>query len=546
VNRGLRTLLWWDGIGRARSFRARLRTPRGIVGMLGVGIFLLVLGSARIAAWISPDVASPLALGEQGMRQWGPLALLVFIGMNFLSGRGLYFKPAEIGLLFAAPLSRRDLVAYNVLARARLALLSAVWMAVVFDVGTSHWSAVLVGMFLALLFVQLGSQLLCVGSAWLSEHLRPARRASVLSAFAVVLVASVVVPAWLASRDGLGASAAAAAGGPLLAALTAPARPALEVMLAPDLATALGWSALALGVVWLLFEATARLDVAYAEIAHSGSRALRRSRTLMHTGGGAMRSREIERRRSLPRFPRLAGAGPLAWRQCLELARNPRGVISILLVMAVTILLAVLMPVFGEPDVAELAARVGLGVVVLMSLVLTQNFAFDFRRDIDRMALLKSLPISGAALASGQLVAATLFTTTLQLSGLGLIASTTGAFSWQAVLALALPLPALSWATATVDNAIFLTWPYRMVPEDPGDMGFMGRNMLITTVKVAVVSSLAIGSAFAAGLVVRAVGGGVLVAGTSAALAIGLTCVPLTWVVARAFARLDVSSDVPC
>ncbi len=96
-----------------------------------------------------------------------------------------------------------------------------------------------------------------------------------------------------------------------------------------------------------------------------------------------------------------------------------------------------------------------------------------------------------------------------------------------------------------IDNAIFLTWPYRVIPEDPGDMGFMGRNMAITSVKVGIVSLLAVGAALGSAVVVRALGGSVLLVGAGASLLLALACIPMTLFVARAFARLDVSVDIP-
>jgi hypothetical protein len=546
VNRGLRFLLWRDLIGRTRAMGRRLRTGRGVAGALGIGLFLVAIGSARILQWAHPEAVAPPLVATARVRELGPLVLLALAALNTFSGRGLYFRPAEVGVLFAAPLTRRELVAYNVLARARLAALSALWMALVFDVGEARWPAVLAGAFLALLFVQVASQLCSVANAWLAERLRPAARAALLGLALLVVLA----PAWAPARaagGGLQAMAGAAAGSPLLRILVLPARPCLELVLAQDPASALAWGAAAVAVVLALVEAIARLDVAYAEAAFTRSRAIERTRARMRSGGGTLAGGRSSARLRIPRFPRLGGAGPLAWRQCLELVRNLRGVLSMIVVMGVVIAGAVLAPALGDADPARraLAARVGLGIVVLMSIVLTQNFAFDFRRDVDRMASLKALPISSLAVASGQLAAAALFTTLLQLAGFALVAATTDAFAARALVALAVPLPALSWAAVCVDNAIFLLWPYRSVPDDPGDMGFMGRNMVVMALKIALVGLLALGAGLAAAFAARLTGGGAIVAGAGAAACLALACVPLTGLVAWAFDRFDVSRDVP-
>ena len=547
MNRGLRFLLWRDVVGRTRAMGRRLRTGRGIAGALGVGLFLVTIGFVRILQWADPEAATPPLVAAARVRELGPLVLLALVALNTLSGRGLYFRPAEVGMLFAAPLSRRELVVFNVLARARLAALSALWMAIVIEIGGAHWPAVLVGGFLALLFVQVASQLCSVAIAWLAERLPPAPRRSVLALAVLLLLGPAVAAASTATGAGPGAMALAAAGSPPLRVLGWVARPCLELLLAQDLLSALAWGAAAVAVLVLLVEGIARLDVAYAEAAFARSRAFERTRARMRSGGGSLAGGPSSARVRIPRFPRFGGAGPLAWRQCLELARNLRGVISMLVVMGVTIAVAVLAPVLGDPDPERtaFAARIGLGIVVLMSIVLTQNFAFDFRRDVDRMAALKALPIPAVAVAAGQLVAATLFTTLLQLAGFALVAVATDAFATRVLVALALPLPALSWAAVCVDNAIFLLWPYRSVPEDPGDMGFMGRNMLIMAAKIALVSLLVVVAALAAGFVARHSGGGALVAGAAAAAFLGAACAPLTKLVSWAFDRFDVSRDVP-
>jgi hypothetical protein len=547
VNRGLRFLLWRDVVGRTRAMWRRLGTGRGIAAALGVGLFLVVIAFARILQWVDPEAAPAPLVAANRVRELGGLVLLLLVALNALSGRALYFRPAEIGVLFAAPLSRRELVVYNVLARARLAALSALWMAIVIDVRGVRWPAVLAGGFLALLFVQVASQLCSVALAWLAERLPPAPRRTALAAVVLLVVGPALAVAAAASAGGLAAMALAAAGSTPLRVLGLAARPSLELLLAQDLPSALAWGAACVAVLAILVEAIARLDVAYAEAAFARSQAFERRRARMRSGGGSLAGGRSSPRVRIPRFPRLRGAGPLAWRQCLELARNLRGVISMIVVMGVTIAVAVLAPALGDPDPerSAFAARLGLGIVVLMSIVLTQNFAFDFRRDVDRMAALKALPVPVVAVAAGQLVAATLFTTLLQVVGFAMVAVATDAFSPRVLLALALPLPALSWAAVAIDNAIFLLWPYRSVPEDPGDMGFMGRNMVIMAVKIGLLSLLVVAVAFAAGLVARHAGGGALVAGVVAAALLCAACAPLTKLVAWAFERFDVSRHVP-
>jgi len=547
VNPGLRFLLRREAIGRMRATGRRLRTPRGAVGALGIALFLVAIGYGRVVRALYPEAAPAPLVDAAGVRELGPLVLLVFAALNALAGRGLYFRPAEIAVLFPAPLSRRELVAYNALAHARLAALSALWLSVLFQVRDARWPAVLAGAFLALLFVQVSSQLASVVAAWLAERVRPAARLCLLGLALLLALVPAWPPAAAAAAGGAGAVAAAIAGSPVLRLLAAPARPSLELLLATELAPALAWGAAALAVVLALVEAIARLDVAYAEAAFKRSRAVERTRARMRSGGGTLAGARASARLRIPRLPRLGGAGPLAWRNGLELVRNLRGVLSMVLVMGIVVASAVLAPALAveDPERRALAARLGVGIVVMMSIVLTQNFAFDFRRDLDRMAALKALPIPSAAVAAGQLAAAALFTTLLQLAGILLVAAATGALPARSLVALALPLPALSWAAVCVDNAIFLLWPIRSVPEDPGDMGFLGRNMAVMALKVALLGLLAAGAGLAAIHGARRTGGGALAVGALALASLALAGVPLLRLVAWAFERFDVSRDVP-
>ena len=185
--------------------------------------------------------------------------------------------------------------------------------------------------------MQVASQLCSVAIAWLAERHPPARRRILLALALVLLLAPALAAASAALRAGPAAMALAAAGSPPLRVLGWATRPALELLLAQDLAAALAWGAASLAVLVLFVEGIARLDVAYAEAAFAGSRAFERTRARMRSGGGSLAGGQSSARVRIPRFPRLGGAGPLAWRQCLELARNLRGVVSTLVVIGVTI-----------------------------------------------------------------------------------------------------------------------------------------------------------------------------------------------------------------
>jgi hypothetical protein len=61
-----------------------------------------------------------------------------------------------------------------------------------------------------------------------------------------------------------------------------------------------------------------------------------------------------------------------------------------------------------------------------MSVFMTQNLVLDFRRDVDRMAYLESLPLSPFALALGQIVPAMLILIILQVIAFAVLALARG------------------------------------------------------------------------------------------------------------------------
>src|SRR5262249_2375957 len=126
------------------------------------------------------------------------------------------------------------------------------------------------------------------------------------------------------------------------------------------------------------------LEVPYREAAirHSERRALRFAR--MRSGGGAFGASESTVRR-VPMFPHLAGAGPVAWRQIQELVRNPRGVLLLLSIVGTMSAIVIAIPwLRDDPDLIVPMGRAGMVLVWVVPLLMGDNLACDFRRDLDR------------------------------------------------------------------------------------------------------------------------------------------------------------------
>ena len=548
MNPGLTYLLRKRAVGKARQLRRRMRGPKGL--LIGGFAALLVLGfvTPQIVARLSAQ-ATPLPPGYADMlRLWGPPGLFLFGLAGALSARGLYFTPAEIDLLFAAPVSRRQLLLYSVLARLGLAALSAAWAAIVMSRQATHWYGALAGVFLGIAFLQLAGQAAGLVFANVSERLAKPLRRVVTIGFLTVIGAVLLVGGALVPRAAEVIEAArAVASSPPVRIVTALARPMIEVFVAADVTSFLAWLGAAVLVLGTIVLVMTRLDVAYLEASLATSARVQAKLRRLRTGG-AGRASETAATRSIPprRLPmpaRLAGVGPIAWRQLVAMSRDVRALVtSIVIAVPATLVPLLLLSSRGDPSRGLGPALIG---ALVLSLMITQHFAFDFRRDLDRMPFLKSLPVSPLAVAAGQLVSATLLFTLMQCGLLATIVLAAGSMPPALGLAIAVLLPFANWIVAAIDNALFLLLPYRLVPDDPGSMPFMGRLMLAMFVKVVALLIIGGGSVTAAFFLWKW-GERSLLAGTLGAVAVlALAAVALTALVGRAFAAFDVTQDVP-
>jgi hypothetical protein len=200
-----------------------------------------------------------------------------------------------------------------------------------------------------------------------------------------------------------------------------------------------------------------------------------------------------------------------------------------------------------------------------MAVFMTQLVPFDFRGDLDRMAALKAWPLPAWRIAIGQVLTPVLLVTAVQ---------------WLILLALRFSLEVddyliacgafyvpLNFLVLTLDNFLFLRFPMRVMASGPGDFQFMGRNLLVTLLKMTAVFVAAI-STIVFGLLVgvvtlgltagepfglfrpagvpdaalRAAWAAALISGWLALASCGAALIPLT---AWAFTVFDVGRDTP-
>jgi len=338
----------------------------------------------------------------------------------------------------------------------------------------------------------------------------------------------------------------------VMQALVWATRPFVEVFLASTPAAFALWSCVSAVILVAVLAVIVLSDVAFTESSLAASRRVEARLRRMRAGGGAFGgARQGSPRVRLPALPRVGGAGALAWRQGVELLRNLR---SVLLMAVLTVLFPVL-PAFlasasansragASPFSGELSRSAPFFAVIFLTTLLTQYAFFDFRRDLDRMGYLKSLPVSAVAVAAGQLTASTFLLFVLQCIAVVALAAFDSAPPPALLAASLLALLPLDWLAVAIDNALFLQFPYRPLPKETGQMPFVGRMMLIFALKGAILS-VVLGAGVLVALLVHALTGSVVLGGAFAAVLFVAVCLPATLLVALAFRRFDVSRDIP-
>jgi hypothetical protein len=172
---------------------------------------------------------------------------------------------------------------------------------------------------------------------------------------------------------------------------------------------------------------------------------------------------------------RFRGVGPIAWRQLLGAWHYRNAVRFALLVPT----LLCCLPMFADANKETMMMNVGGSLVFYTFLLLPSGLILDYRRDIDRMAVLKSLPISPWALTIGQLATPVTLASLFQIMVLtvGVLTDSITAFQATIAFVVLIPFNVLNFA---LENYLFMLSPYRRNEE--GVMVFV-RTILTFTAK---------------------------------------------------------------
>lgn len=547
--------------GTLRKQSRRLRTPAGaLLGLLGLAVVVLWLAPLFLSSFTHVAKTAPASRTMVELA----LAMLALLSLsNSLSHRGLYVPLSEIERLFAAPISRSDLIRHRVVAALGRSLFGSLVLGLIAARHATVPAYGFVGGVAVTLMLPILSQgvSLLAGDAENRLAARMARLPRGWFAWLLTLLLAGGVAAMYVRNKRYGrwmdASLERALGfdpmqvleHPLVRALFAPLQPWSRMITAVDAAGFFTW----LGVSGLItvagFELVARIRVDFRELSLSTAADVAKRLQRMRRGAAGAGSASASRASAGWYVPWLFGRGPLgaiAWRKTASMVRKSRAtlVIGVLVVAAVTA-----MSLFVAANKPQSALFGSLLIAGLGTPYLCGALRFDFREDLDSMGVIKAWPMQPWRIFIATLTPQILVVSLLLLCGIAARAAISRD------LPPLLPLwplltPLLVTAWLAIDNAAFLFSPVRIVPGQEGVLQNAGRAMLLLLARLlafaGVVAIVLIPLAAAQLLqmliefedsVLIAVGLG---AGTLALIA---TLVALIWIGGWLLRRFDVARD---
>jgi hypothetical protein len=516
------------------------RLTRGMFGVKGAVFFLI--GLMVVGLWIGPSIMIAMKQPRTDpapVRDAAPVFLLASCFLTLLTSggdRAITFTPAEVEFLFPGPFTRRQLLAYKLFRTFAGTLLSTLILSAVLLRHASGWPQAFGALFLAMLFLQLFGVAVTLLAQSAGERAYTLTRKLLLAGI-VLAVAVPLAPAFVrGNRPGFYEVARTIHQSRVGSIMMAPLDVYGQLFAATSLSAGLKYAGLAalidLGMLLLVFY----FDADYLEAAAARSQAIYEKAQRVRKGGVLAIGKKTTKWR-IPPLPYLGGAGPIVWRQATGAVRNARGLLMMLLILAVAV-----GPLLFSAGGSENVGGALAGAMAWLTLILANWMRFDFRGDLDQIDHLKALPVSSVALAAGQITTPTMLMTMCHLlvvAGVCLATRRVG-FEMVLVACLALPFNALLFG---IENWIFLIFPSRAAT-NPGDVQGYGRQVLILLAKGAIVL-LAGGIAGGLAAAVQALTDSKVASGAAAVIALSVLALAVVPLVAYAFRRFDVAADVP-
>jgi len=503
----------------ARQVFTQLRSPRYALAIL---FGVLYLGLLFLGQHQDSHARLPVSAVSFG----GTLLLLVLVGKWWVFGAdrlALAFSPAEIQFLFPAPVTRTALLLYKLVRAQRLILLNVLVWALLLR--RREGSGLALGPYAVTMWVFFSTVMLhrlgvALTRATITEHgWSGVRRAWGAILFLVVLASA----AWISllrrmPPTGLGPLAPES---PLETLRQAVETPPLSLVLWPFRVPLLPLEAPSLGLwlrrlgpalallglhLWWVLRADRRFEEAAIEASARRAELLRRWRRREQKPAGARRALRFMSLR-----PQGHPIGAVVWRNLTRLLRTVST--SLLATLLGVLAIGIGFFVFAAPEHAVLTSlgSLALSWVGILAILGPLWIRIDLRADMDRLDTLRSWPLSGLALVSGEVLSSAVVLVLLEalLASAGAIALREAGLARMplpllvaGLLAGLLVLSGLNLIALCIQNGAALLFPSWVRTEiQPGGIEQIGQQLLTAGVSVLLLLLFAVGPGLLGGLV---------------------------------------------
>ncbi len=483
------TTLWLVSISsmsaRVNRCVARLRSPKRLLASLAAATFLLLYVFNGVMIVLTRKAADPVLLAGWLSGGMAIYALFHFVRAAWQeSDARLGLSPAETLWIGRAPLRDHELILYRLAGIAPATLIKSLLISVVMFCDVQSPLRLVTALFLAMMLLELVRVVADRFASALSSRGRAAMRVA-FTAITVCVVIQLLVRTFTGASGSshplalLGAFTRACgetAGSAVVQWIALPWWPLTQVAMAPQ------WNlsvALELGVSMLILTAFVVAVIAIDRWATGHQHRVEAQRLDLIRRGliHARSTGDSQPRRVLMTLPHLGGVGPMIARQWVSVVRY-RGTILVSLLAPAGLSLA---PLVTQSDAGML--HVGAWLAVCTLLLAPPALRVDFRRDIERMWLLRSLPITPLAMTLGQIALPAIVTIVFQI----VVIAAACLMSPTSISSVVLVLGALSGLAITsfaLENILFLTFPHRVKQEGLAMMVraklvFLGKGLLL-------------------------------------------------------------------
>ena len=461
--------------GGLRQRVLQLASPRGLLFSLAFGGIIWFLISSNNSS--DANLFGSAALDRQTLSEhiitFMPLSML---GLSLLTvlmttGPTFHFSPNEINFLFTGPFRRWDLILYKFGAYVSGVALTSMFVTLIAPPETGSAFTVFIATLLTLVFVQLNSAFIgMTGHALEGSRLARIRWPAIVLLCAIALVAALY--AWATPDRGIIDLLSDFRHSLIGSIILLPYIVFAELFVATSVSQLTIWALVAVVINAALLYAVILLDARTTDRSLAENTRLSNRWDRIKQGGSFFATQRTEVR-SIRRAPILGGLGPIIWRQALNALRNSFKLFAVFVGLAA----------FIAPMSSALGAPVTQGhtimiIYVFIAFILPRNLICDFRGDVSRMEIYKTLPITPWRICAGQLVVQVLLAYAVALT---IIA---GALVFEEIVttrvalvlaAFALPLTLLIYA---LENTVHLLFPTKLIAMGRADFEFLGRAIV--------------------------------------------------------------------